>query len=426
VNIACDFIVNPKCSVVENSMISIHDDLFGSLNNHVRSAVVDLTLNNSIAFPGLINIHDHLKYSWHKRIGYGCAISADQKHYGNVYQWLKDLYDEYDKHSNSPDNLNLLIQLGIYKQIFSATTTVVNHSRHSSSFILANEAYINIFDDYQRELVIQPHLLDKITSHNSRFGRGMIEAHKGATVLQQPFMIHAAEGRDIATQMEISILDDSGMLTPETILVHCINTSSRDIDLIRKGGCSVVWCPYSSKYVIGCSANIHEFIKNGINVCIGTDSSCSGSINLLHELRFARQRYLIDYESTLSDNELFDMVTVNPAKALRIEQKYGSISEGYCADLVIIDNKTKNPYTDIINSNFESIIALISNGKAVYGDEDVVNKLPKHKDCIYSCFSINGRKKSVIGNPFKLVMLAKKAFRLKNEINFPFVPAIYD
>ena len=87
-----------------------------------------------------------------------------------------------------------------------------------------------------------------------------------------------------------------------------------------------------------------------------------------------------------------------------------------------MDKKTNNPYDDIIHSDAESIIALLHEGAFVYGDERMFEKFKIRENTQYFRFSINGRRKIVVGNPKKLIEQAKKCFSLDATTNFPFIP----
>jgi len=422
--IICDYIANPNSIVLKDTPFSIISDKVFVSNDNSHSGE-DIVVENSIALPGLINIHDHLKYSWHERIGKGKRIEKNQSHYDNVYKWLEDLYKTFDHvFNNTNDGLDIMFQLGLYKQIFSATTTVLNHSRHSKNVLSSENQYINIVEDFESELVIQPELISNVTSHSLSFGKGIQDAHNKAikSIPQKAFMIHAAEGSDEATENEINILDELGALTPQSILIHCINTDKKDIELIAEKKCTVVWCPYTSNYVIGKSADIRAIISNGINLCIGTDSSCSGSKNLLEELNYAQKLYNTRFHAEISSSDLFDMVTCNPANALMLKNKIGKIANGFCADIAIIDKKSENPYDDILSSNPEDIIALWCRGTFIYGDEWFFQKTSKLSDTIYSEFTINGRRKVIIGNPRSLLHSFVNTFNIEEPVFFDFIP----
>jgi len=415
VKFACGTIANPYGKILRNGVITLEGGKVAAVES--AGQVCDAEFKDAVVFPGLINIHDHLKYSWYKKIG-------NEARYTSVYYWLRDLYEEYDSLVKTEKDLEILFRLGVYKQLFSATTTVVNHSRYPKRVLPEEEEYIDIFDDFDRELVVQPGFLSKLTkdTHKSTFGDSIVESHSRAVKNNKPFMIHAAEGRNGETKTEIKDLGQHGILTGETILVHCINTDAEDINLIKNGGCSVVWCPYSSRFVTGKVPNVKAFLARDVNVCIGTDSSCSGGKNLLEELRYAQIQYKETFGEVLSSSVLFDMVTGNAAKALKQENAIGSVTCGSIADIAIVDGKTSDPYGDIINSDTESIIALLHRGEFVFGDESVMDNFKVRENTPHVKFTVNGRKKVVIGNPLKLLNEARKRFSLDDGAVFPYIP----
>jgi len=70
----------------------------------------------------------------------------------------------------------------------------------------------------------------------------------------------------------------------------------------------------------------------GFNVSLGTDSLASNeSLNLFAEMR-AFQRT----EPERSPEKIFEMITVNPASALRQQNTLGRIRPGFQADLIAI------------------------------------------------------------------------------------------
>jgi len=427
VNILCDRIANPENVIEENKCFFIE-------NGKIRicSANHDsIRLPNTTVIPGLINIHEHLKYSWHTRIGKGNMVTPDLERYQNVYQWLKDLYSITD--SIIGDDIQImktLYQLGLYKQIFSATTTVVNHSRLCKNDIFSgNNSYINIFDNFTRELVVQPELLKPITAHQVNFRDGIQAAHNKAITSKpkMPFMIHAAEGKkdiDEITKKEIRLLKDWEILTSETILVHCINTDTSDMQAISQGRSSVVWCPYSSDFVIGGHADIPAMISYGINVCIGTDSSCSGSKNLFTEMQYAQIKYKNEFNFSISSSELFNQVTINPARALLIDKFSGKIIDGYNADIVIIDKKNDNPYDDVLTCNPENIVALLCNGIFVYGDKEYSNLWSMYEGIKYTSFKLKNREKYVAGLPRDIIDYLHKKLNINEQAYFPYIPDV--
>jgi len=95
-----------------------------------------------------------------------------------------------------------------------------------------------------------------------------------------------------------------------------------------------------------------EFIRRKVKILVGHDGP-SPSL-LFTEMKLLRDR-------GLSELEIIRGATIYPAQWLGVEDRYGSISPGMLANLVILD---KNPLEDI--GNFESPYMVIKNGQVVF------------------------------------------------------------
>ena len=95
-----------------------------------------------------------------------------------------------------------------------------------------------------------------------------------------------------------------------------------------------------------------KFIKNKVKILVGHDGP-SPSL-LFTEMKLLRDR-------GLSELEIIRGATIYPAQWLGVEDRYGSISPGMLANIVILD---KNPLEDI--GNFKSPYMVIKNGQVVF------------------------------------------------------------
>ena len=76
------------------------------------------------------------------------------------------------------------------------------------------------------------------------------------------------------------------------------------------------------------------------------ESTATGSVNLLEEMRFGRETYRKMYQEDLPARTIVNMVTVNPARAFRMQKEIGSLSEGRIADILVV-NKCDLPNADL-------------------------------------------------------------------------------
>ena len=136
---------------------------------------------------------------------------------------------------------------------------------------------------------------------------------------------------------------------------------------------SVAHCPVSN-LKLGCGiARINDLQEAGINVALGTDGQGSGSsLDMFEVMKFTAllQKGVNENPKQMPAYEVIKMATINGAKALRMEDKIGSIAEGKKADLIILnlDTSVVNPINDIFasivyNTKGSNVETTIINGK---------------------------------------------------------------
>ncbi len=131
-------------------------------------------------------------------------------------------------------------------------------------------------------------------------------------------------------------------LGPECIAVHLNDWQEEDWALVAPGGplagLTVVHCPLSHRYFRHTPFPLETLRNLPVNLCVGTDSPASnGSFSLLEELRVLAAGF-----PDLEPRELLEMITVNPAHALRLQTKLGCVKPGAWADLAAFPIRATN------------------------------------------------------------------------------------
>ena len=132
------------------------------------------------------------------------------------------------------------------------------------------------------------------------------------------------------------------------IVTHLNELSDSDFDLLERSNLKfhVVHCPRSHKYFGHSPFGFDRLRLLGFNVCLGTDSLASNeNLSLFEEMRTFQENF-----PRVSPEEILQMVTVNPARALRQKNALGQIRPGFVADLIAVPCSAP---TDI----FEQIVA---------------------------------------------------------------------
>lgn len=178
----------------------------------------------------------------------------------------------------------------------------------------------------------------------------------------------------------VRYLDSLGVLGPDVIAAHTLWLDSDDVRILAERGVSCVHNINSNlKLASGYRFPYRELKDAGVNLCIGTDG-CASSNNL--DLQEAMKTAALVQKAWRNDpaamplDELFAMVTVNPARALGIRS--GVVREGALADLIIVDTDSSfflsnAPFMAnfIYSAHSDCISSVICDGRFVMRDRVV-------------------------------------------------------
>ena len=398
-------IMTPE-ELIESGSMLISNGKIGSVSHHSIESMLSFDLEGGILSPGLINAHDHLLGTYFPKVGNGP--------YENWLPWDNDLksspiYEERQQIENSD-----LYLLGAYRNLLSGVTLVSDHIPHFVGDPYYDTLPMKALKDYS--------LAHSISSFALAWGDEVNVEYQKAIDNGIPFITHISEGFDSETVNDIKVLNRQGGLGDHSVLVHGIAFSKADMDMIKANGASTVWCPDSNMFMFNETTNAKMQLDKGINISLGTDSPMSGGENLLSEMKFARDLYQEMYDEELTDEQIFQMVTSNPAKAFH-QSQMGEIKEGNLADFVVFRDAGGSPENSIVNSEMRDIMLVVIDGKPVYGDakyKEIFETLRiEHQEIV-----VQGVKKIVIGDLIGLLKRISRAVGFKKE--FPFLPVDFE
>ncbi len=138
----------------------------------------------------------------------------------------------------------------------------------------------------------------------------------------------------------VEYYDDIGVLDEDTTLIHMVHLTDSDMDILEKRKPSIVHCAGAScKHALGAMhGRFFEMHERGINIALGTDAG-----NWSDGLSIATQMYLTAVvhnechakAPVFTAQDVFEMATINGARALGAKDECGSIEPGKAADIVI-------------------------------------------------------------------------------------------
>ena len=167
---------------------------------------------------------------------------------------------------------------------------------------------------------------------------------------------------------------------PSYLAIHSVWQQKEDIELMRQRGVTVSHNPESNMYLSSGVAPIYEYLNAGILVTIGTDGAASNDgINFFSAMREMWNLYKIDLMNTdvtrnFDEWIVLQAATINGARALKLDNRTGSLTEGKEADIILISKDElgmaparpdKIPALLIYSANTRNVKYVISDGNVV-------------------------------------------------------------
>lgn len=373
---------------IENGAVAISEDRIADIGTFREVAktssgeeIVDL--GEQALLPGLINAHCHLDYTclrgkihrqksftdWIRAINaekgklsqqdYIASINEgflEAKRFGTTTIANLTAFPEMVSRIKTPIRTWWFAELIDVRDPGQERPTVdlaVEHLKSEEHWGLAPHAPFTASANLYRcceEIARRKNVL--LTTHlaESREEREMFQNAKGTL-----YEFLKEIGRDMrdcgrATPLDLFLdffgRDDSP--THPYLVVHLNELAETDFDSLAKlpEKFSIVHCPRSHAYFGHSSFQFEKLRDAGFNICLGTDSLASNNdLSPFGEMRAFQKKF-----PSVAPEEILEMVTLNPARALQQEAKLGKIRAGFAADFITIPSGKSN-------SIFEEIVA---------------------------------------------------------------------
>src|SRR5205823_12089385 len=145
------------------------------------------------------------------------------------------------------------------------------------------------------------------------------------------------------------VYEKCGLLTPKTMLGHCIHLNPREIAAIAGAQSSIAHCPTSNLFLGSGLIKLDQLLKAGIPIGLGSDVAGGPELNMWQVMRAAIdvQKARTVYEPNLRPlraAEAFYLATHGGALALGKGNLIGTLDPGKEADLIGVDLAALLPY----------------------------------------------------------------------------------
>ena len=163
---------------------------------------------------------------------------------------------------------------------------------------------------------------------------------------------------------------------PNFLAIHCVHVDDADIDVLKDYDVAVAYCPRCNAKLGMGIAPLKRYMDRGIRIGIGTDSpASSNTVDMFDEMRIGlllQRAASLDVES-FTAARMIRMATIWGARALRMQDRIGSIDAGKEADLVAVDLSlsyqvpSPDPYSAIVHTaNQENTLMTMVGGRILF------------------------------------------------------------
>ena len=403
--ILSDKIKKASILIVDNTIEEISNDL--SVTD--ASKVIDGT--NKITMPGLVNTHSHVAMTLLRGVG----DDEELQTWLNDYIWPKEAkLDEKLVYDGSKLAMAEMIKTGTttFNDMYFYMEETAKAVEESGIRGVLGYGMIDLFDDEKRKQEIKATKNLIKNSHNTANGRVQVavaphapytcseellsESKKLANKHNLKLHIHVSETQQEVNDLEkqrnqtpFEYLDSIDLLDENTIAAHGVWTTDNEMKLLKEKQVSISHNPSSNMKLASGIAPVSKYIKNDINVAIGTDGvSSNNNLDMFSEMKLTAllQKVNTMNAKTLPAQATFNMATENGARALGINT--GSIKEGKLADIVLVNMNVphmipvRNPLSNIIYSALGSDVdTVICDGQLLLEDKKLLTI--NEEDAIY-------------------------------------------
>jgi cytosine/adenosine deaminase-related metal-dependent hydrolase len=283
----------------------------------------------AIAFPGLVNSHDHLEFNCYPPLGTPL--------YGDFTEWSRDVHADHAELVAMVEAIprSARLRAGLLKNLLWGVTAVAHHGRQLPTGLAAPIRIIAEFD----------------VVHSPEFEwRGRLEFLKAWR--RRPVVAHLAEGTTGESRDRALQFMRWNVFRRPLVGVHGVALKAPDFGRLD----GLVWCPASNQFLLGQTADIASASRSTA-ILFGTDAAISAPGTLWDHFRIARQ------DRRVSERDLFQSVTAGATKFWRLNDGNG--------DFVVARRREREPWAAFFAITPADILLVVSQGQVVLVDQEI-------------------------------------------------------
>jgi len=241
-------------------------------------------------------------------------------------------------------NLNRIV-MDVYDEALGEGGFSEKHREDTDMAVRRGRNFVEKYNDYLGRIKAGLCLM-QVPTTSKTLGE---EARKTAEEFDATLHTHAGVHGELLEKTvklygmrDIEYLEEIGVLCSRLTAAHMGWLTEKEMDLVAKRRVNISHCPTSTtingKGILS-KGNIVKMYKRGVNIALGTDElDITDMVRVMFAVLIHRDVWM---DSSLFPlDEVVKMATLNGAKAIRMENKLGSIAKGRLADVVLFDLKS--------------------------------------------------------------------------------------
>jgi 5-methylthioadenosine/S-adenosylhomocysteine deaminase len=349
----------------------------------------------TVVMPGLINTHSHSAMSLLNNFGQG----------KNLQDWLK-VMQNYEPELNSDQAFwgSMLAQIKMLKSGTSTFNDMYMHpeSTAKAANVLGMRAVVRIpLVNINNQISLdaksleseQNQLISFALAPNPLLNYSIEQLKQIANLaLEKKLLVHVHFAEDAEFRKKllynlslspVELLKQSGLINNKIVLAHSAELTENEIkELAKYSNVGISFNPLSEYNLKTPLTPVVSMLNSGVLVGFGSDGEPSSNLSLFEQIKFAvngnlnclSNQQFCSNGKTLDAEKIIQMVTIDGAKILGLEEKIGSLEVGKQADLIFVYiNDTKDIYNQLVyNINEGGVVHVIIAGKLIMENKQIL------------------------------------------------------
>ncbi len=254
--------------------------------------------------------------------------------------------------------------------------TTQEHAIDLDRALAVTEEAIQAFRDLGNDLIqfyVGPSAICPTADPDDAFSRQQVQGVRNLVERYNAGLhTHAFKG-----QIAAAYAIDPDILGPHACLAHCAGIGADEIAILAKTGAAASSGPLTHAFATA-RFPVIEALDAGVNVVFSTDGSAPDrSFDLIDQARVGVQLQRAFFGDTrlLPVGKTLGMITIDAARALRMEAEIGSLEPGKRADIILIDAHQAHLAPEILaplrvvgHASGHDVTTLIVDGKVLMRD----------------------------------------------------------